>query len=465
MSNLRIDEANAFLGTYTDPIPVDLIKVLAKRKCVLFAGSGASRHCLARNRDPLPTWKELLKLLINEAEKKNLISTETHQELNLLFQKNEYLIIAQELIELLGEEKVLRLIKKTLDPDGIIPSRLHELLAITPFSFRITTNYDNLLERAYIKVWNRHIERVCLDELERLQSLIKSKSDFVLKLHGDLDKPKTIVLGQKQYQFLLKSSKYSDLLEDIFKNYSVLMLGYGLEDIDIKLTLDRLACTTDSQYQHFLLCARGTKTNIEKKRLAADRNVYTIEYVDYFGFHNHVDTFLEALNIALGRKKHLRRVRLPLRARIEVHYPPYLVKDGLFVWNFLFREGAITLSLEPQLNQLEFLKDQLSKGFMALDYLLFVIDNLNLDKKGEFLSILKKAFKFASSFGVHIIFLVVGTDKRPSFLKNFNAPTFYVKKGFSEKDLILLRSYIAQEFQMGYRQPQFTCRRNKINEE
>jgi hypothetical protein len=189
VSTNKIDGAATILGRYTDytdPIPDQLIKAFEDRNCALFAGSGVSRRCLARNRRPLPTWEELLELLSTEAEQKNLISPDIVGELKELLAKNEYLMVAQELFEILGEERVQGLINEALDPDGIIPSRLHELLTITPFRFLITTNYDNLLERAFGSMWNRHIDRVCLDELQRLRSLVEQGSQFVLKLHGDL---------------------------------------------------------------------------------------------------------------------------------------------------------------------------------------------------------------------------------------------------------------------------------------
>ena len=178
MSESMYEKMESKVNGLSDPNTEQLIKALANGNCVLFAGSGISRRCLARNRQPLPNWRELLKLLFSEAINNDLVSTDTIRDLEVLFRKNEYLMIAEELLEVLSKPRVQQIINEILDPDGIVPSKLHELLSITPFRFRITTNYDNLLERAYIETWNRHVDRVCLDELERLYVLVNQGSDF-----------------------------------------------------------------------------------------------------------------------------------------------------------------------------------------------------------------------------------------------------------------------------------------------
>lgn len=441
------------LGTYTDPIPKELIKSLKNNRCVLFVGSGISRRCFARNRKPLPNWNELINLITAEAIKCNLVNNLVVKELNTLISDQNYLIAAEELIEILGESQVHSIINNVLDPDGIVPSKLHEILAITPFRFCITTNYDNLYERAFGSIWNRNLEVVCVDELSRIDKLFINDSEFILKLHGDIHKPGFIVLGQKKYQNLLQNNQYSKVLLDIFKNNSVIMLGYDINDIDIKLVFDRLAVNTQSEHPHFLLCKQNNKTSIEKKRLAKDRNIHVIEYVDYFGYHNHIDTFFKGLNVALNNSSNFDRLRLPLRARIGIHYPKRLVNDGIFIWNLLFREGAVTLCEEAQLNQLAHLKESISDDLFALDYVIFIADKNTLQKNTKFLNIIKKTKEKAKIVGVQIIFVVIGATKRPKISKEHICdPIFYLNEGFSEKDLSLLISYISQDVKMGLRQ-------------
>jgi hypothetical protein len=448
-----MDTVSQILGTYTDPIPDQLLNALKADKCILLAGAGVSQRCLARNRQPLPAWQDLLSSLISWSAYKGIVPSANVKELEDLLKKNQHILVAEELIEKLGLQNVHDFLNDVFDPDGIVPSHLHELLVASPFRFFVTTNYDNLLERAFVSVRNRHIERVSLDELTRLETLLNS-SDFIIKLHGDIDRPETIILGQRQYQHLIQTREYSAILDKIFLENSVLMVGYGLNDPDILLTLDRLARISPEQPPHFLLCPRESRTPVEKKRLASDRNVHVIEYVDYFGFHNHIDTFLHGLNTALDNLDLLTRVRPNLRTRIHVHYPIDLVSDGLFVWNFLFREGAITLSEEPQHDQLNYLDRSMEEGLRALDYLLFVVNEKALDEDGEFLPKVKRATALACDRGIQVLFLVVGAERRPLYLaRNVYAPTFYVKNGFSEKDLLLLRSYVAQDIRMGRRQP------------
>jgi hypothetical protein len=182
-----------------------------------------------------------------------------------------------------------------------------------------------------------------LDELDRLKK-IPNSSDIILKLHGDLERPESIILGQRQYQYFLQNKEYSDVVDEIFSENSILMIGYGMSDPDILLTLDRLARKSPSQPTHFLLCPRDSKTPIEKKRLLLDRNVQVIEYVDHFGFHNHIDTFLHGVNIALGNDKLLKRTRPDLRARIHVHYPDSL-PQMVYLCGILYLEKALLLYL------------------------------------------------------------------------------------------------------------------------
>jgi len=367
--------------------------------------------------------------------------------------KGDHLLVAEELIDGVGLDEIRDFLKTVFGPDGIVPSMLHELIAATPVNLFLTTNYDNLLERAFSQIHGRYIERILLTDMDKLVHL-PSGQKAIVKLHGDIDVPETVVLGQRRYQKLVGSEAYSSMLQRIFSENSVLMLGYSLGDPDITLALDRLAASSRSTPPHYMLSVKGSRTGVEKKRLARDRNVHVLEYIDYFGFHNHVDTFLVSLNLAAGNTEKLSEVRHRLRARVIVHYPLNLKPDGEFVWNFIFREGAVPLSWSHQEDQRTYFERVLEDELRCWDYVLLVVDSKALASGGDFRQLTERCLEVASRKGVQVLFLVIGVSERPELLAGrAQNPCFYLEDGFSEKDLLFLRHYISQDIAVGGRQP------------
>ena len=436
---------------YTDTIPDDLLRAIRESRCVALVGAGVSRRSLSKARVPLPGWVNLLENLCEWALQKGKLETRTAQDLKQLLEKHEFLMVAQELLERLGGETISAFIADVFDPDSIVPARIHELIAATPFRGYLTTNYDNLLERAYVRVKNRQIDWACSDEAERMSALLQ-KSPFLLKLHGDLSIPESIVLAHRDYARLLSDHNYLDMLTGLLSRYTLLMFGYSLSDLDLLLCIDRLVQKGKSK-THYLLSQRGKRNQVERGRLLKDRNIQLIEYVDYFAFHNHLETFLDGIVDELNLIDVHARVRWPIRRRIHVHYLPHRFTDGEFVWNYIFREGAVTLSAGAQPEQLEKLRQRVKEGLTALDYLVFLVDDLSFENN-EFIELIEKAQEEAKSRGVQVIFLVVGASRRPNYLQTKfpSSPTFYLSEAFGEKDLQGFRDYIAQDMKGGAKQ-------------
>jgi hypothetical protein len=436
---------------YTDPIPDDLLTAIKEKRCVALVGSGVTSRCLSKSRAPLPGWAALLRDLIQWASREGIVNAKDARDLMELNESGEFLIVAQELREQLGEAVLSRFITETFDPDAIIPSRVQEYLSIVPFRGFITTNYDNLLERAYVNVIRRQLHPVLADPRTSLEKLLE-RNPFFLKLHGDLETPSSIVLAYRDYLRLVSEPESQALLDGIFSEFTVLMVGYGLTDLDIIQSLDRLTYTKKNR-RHYLLSRRGARNSVERRRLLLDRNIQTIEYVDYFGFHNHIDTFLEGVLASLDLLEELKRVRPHLRRRMHVHYPQSCTVDGEFVWNYVFREGAVTLSAGAQPKQLENLQNSLEGGLKALDYVVFLSDGAGFNDV-VFRPLVERAIEVSRAAGVQVIFLMVGSKERPDHLLPAAAgcPVFYLRDKFGEMDLEPFRAYIAQDMQAGFRQ-------------
>lgn len=114
-------------------------------------------------------------------------------------------------------------------------------------------------------------------------------SGWILHLHGSIKEQRelivTIVDYMKHYE---PNSKASVLLEEIFKSYTVLFVGYGLEEYEILEFVIRKSQATKGELRHFMLYP-VFKNEINllalQKRYYADLGVQLVPYsIDNIGY-------------------------------------------------------------------------------------------------------------------------------------------------------------------------------------
>ncbi|HLG18035.1 MAG TPA: SIR2 family protein [Blastocatellia bacterium] len=138
---------------------------------------------------------------------------------------------------------------------GKKPSPVLRALARLNFPLVITTNYDQLYERAlwdaakdpYIGVYSKEEYTVTADYTDAT-----STRPFVFKIHGDIQKPESIVVTDEDYiQFVLRMSDkdpYHPVPETFrynFKRWPTLFVGYSLMDYNLRLLFKTLRWRID----------------------------------------------------------------------------------------------------------------------------------------------------------------------------------------------------------------------------
>ncbi len=432
--------------SYFYGFPEDFLEILKNGKCILMIGAGISRKCIGKNRRPLPNWFEFLESFTEWKKRRDELSHEDYKEILQLLENGKYPLVAEELIESLPPEDFGRYLDDSFEPRMIIPSYLHDLIPLLPFRGIITTNYDNLIERAYVRCYERLPKVFSHLDIEEGVNVFEHEF-FIVKLHGDIEDPQSIVLSQKSYASLLYNSpKYREFLEKVFADYSILFIGYGGNDPDIESTLDRISVGKDESElnQHFMLVKEGNLTNIERRRLLKDKGIRITEYVDYFNLHNHVDTFMRIMFRELAEEGYQYSGAIPkeLRTRITVVYDDVDREDGEFLWNYIFKRGAITWSEPAQINHLEKLIHDPSDFLKFTDFLIVFVgqtDTQNPDN--PFVRVIREL----ETNGYHTI--IISLDSNKSKVKELfgNLPLFYVPSMFSEVDLKTLDDYIAEK--------------------
>src|SRR5439155_9433890 len=137
----------------------------AAGECVLFVGAGLSRGA------GLPDWGELI----------DRLAADLHVKPPGRF---DYLDLAQWHRERFGQEALAAVVRETFhDPARAVrPTLAHYLLLSLPIRLVITTNYDDLLERALAGL-KRYPQRVV--HQEEVPGTGRGLGVHVVKLHGD----------------------------------------------------------------------------------------------------------------------------------------------------------------------------------------------------------------------------------------------------------------------------------------
>lgn len=157
----------------------------------LFVGAGFSKNAiLLPGATSPPNWNELGDLFFEKAR--------THKPTPKEREYANVLRLAEE-VECVSDRPALsQLIQDAIHDDKLKPSDLHIRLLSLPWRDVFTTNYDTLLERAADKL-NEQGKTVYSIISNDDEIGIKSPP-FIMKLHGDIRSPKSIVITEEDYR-------------------------------------------------------------------------------------------------------------------------------------------------------------------------------------------------------------------------------------------------------------------------
>jgi hypothetical protein len=211
-------------------VPPGLLHAIREGSCVAFLGAGFSAAA------KLPSWEALLigiakhELVPCEVREYALDRLKGHRsDWNEEVAEMLRDVLRNDFVEVLGEQL------QGFDLDGEMSERL-ELLRGIPFRAVLTTNFDDILSGLIPgpEAYNRFLTRD-----SRTRSLFARGLEHggfqdrspVIKLHGDLSDPNSIVFSRLDYRKrLFSDAGYLNFLKSLFMFNTVLYLGFSFTD-------------------------------------------------------------------------------------------------------------------------------------------------------------------------------------------------------------------------------------------
>lgn len=274
-------------------IPDALVGHVAQQNSIAFVGAGLSAGL------GLPGWPQLIRQMIDWCESQGISLPNKADIEYLLDNKKDLLAAANALRAKMGDDKYRQFLSEVFLRPDLEPTEVHEILAKIPFVAAATTNYDSLVEDGYRKVHpGQSFEVFAHDDHEQLGTALNAKKYFVLKAHGTVERPETIILDSKDYDRLFfKSKGYRTFLRAMFLHRTVLFLGFSMTDPELLFLLRELKAIFDGHTPtHYALVEVSQTRQIEWEQFEEEHGVKIIPYIRSADDHPEVKSFLNELS-------------------------------------------------------------------------------------------------------------------------------------------------------------------------
>jgi len=188
----------------------------AAKPVVLWVGAGASAWC------EYPLWRDVAAAFDAQFAKfeagysrlraHDALSTGDHLSVFQICSETNRARYNNLLAETFAARPVTALFRRFIDA----------LKRISPLHV-LTTNIDEQLEQNLPGVVT-----IQASDLERCIDLLRRNESFVCKLHGTVSQIESAIFTTSEYAQLLENSAYQALLSHVFRESTVVFIGYGL---------------------------------------------------------------------------------------------------------------------------------------------------------------------------------------------------------------------------------------------
>lgn len=283
----------------------NIIRDIAKRKCVIFIGSGVSKNSTNNTGDRPEDWSELLKSFLTLPK----FTTANIKEINALIRSKDYLTACELIKKVVGTQHFNDFLRKKFITPKFLAANIHEHIYNLDSRIVATPNFDKIYDTYATKTSEGTITVKKYYDKDIVE-FIRSHESFILKIHGCIDSPNQLIFTRKDYaKSRNEYHQFYKILEALIITHTFIFVGCGVNDPDIRLLLENNAFSFEYGRKHYIIVPNKSITSDQKEILQETLN---LNFIFYDSSDNHkqlTDSLKELVELVEGERKSISEKR------------------------------------------------------------------------------------------------------------------------------------------------------------
>lgn len=225
--------------------PEEVIDDIARRRCVLFLGSGVSMNSVNDSGRRPKTWKSFLESALE--------GVSPNKHIKKLLKENDFLTACELIKRQMDRSNFTRLVRNEFLTPAYKFAPIHEEIFKLDSRLVVTPNFDKIYETYANSQANGSIVVKHHYDAD-VNSVIRETGRVILKIHGTIDSPDNMIFTRSEYaEARSRYRTFYEILEALSLTHTFIFIGSGVNDPDIRLLLEDTFFKHKSARPHIMI--------------------------------------------------------------------------------------------------------------------------------------------------------------------------------------------------------------------
>jgi hypothetical protein len=248
-------------------------------------GTGFSRNAdkASSNAFPFPLWRNIAEGMYKTLY---LSYNDSSNDLIRATSGNGSLKLASEYEITFGRSALDDYLLQAIDDRNYYPSELHKLLLSLPWSDIFTTNYDTLLERTQISVYERKYDLV-----ETYSDIPGKMKPRIVKLHGSFPSHRPFIITEEDFRtYPKKFAPFVNLVQQSLMENAFCLIGFSGDDPNFLNWIGWIRDNLGGSKPPIYLCGLFEKHSPSERKLFEQKGIIPIDISPKFKKSEFIDS-------------------------------------------------------------------------------------------------------------------------------------------------------------------------------